>query len=253
VSSSASRPRRLGLSVAAAARQLVEPVLAVVFPARCAACSEPLAEPGRGSLCEACWRRLPRHSGRPCACGFPVPRAGERCGRCRRGLSPLTRGASLGPWEGPLRTAVAELKYRGRRRMAGRLAALLLERPEVSELLVDALLVPVPLHPRRRAERGYNQAELLARALATRSNAPLAPGLLTRRRDTPRQTGLAAAQRRRNVRGAFVVPRPDRVAGRVLVLVDDVYTTGATLRACAEALRGAGAAEVRVLTLARVP
>jgi ComF family protein len=244
--------RRLAPFVAAA-RQLVEPVLAVVFPARCAACGHPLEEPGRGPLCERCWARLPRHAGRPCDCGFPVPRGGERCGRCRRGLSPLTRGASLGPWEGSLRTAVAELKYRGRRRLAGRLAALLLERPEVRELLRGAALVPVPLHPRRRAERGYNQAELLARALATRSTAPLAPGLLTRRLDTPRQTGLAAAQRRRNVRGAFGVPRPERVAGRVLVLVDDVYTTGATLRACAETLRRAGAAEVRVLTLARVP
>jgi ComF family protein len=239
--------------VAAAARQLVEPVLAVVFPARCAACSDPLEEPGRGSLCEACWGRLPRHTGQPCACGFPMPRPRESCGRCRRGLSPLTRGASLGPWEGSLRTAVAELKYRGRRRMAGRLAALLLQRPEVRDLLEGAALVPVPLHPHRRAERGYNQAELLAREIATRSRAALAPGLITRRRDTPRQTGMAAAQRRRNVHGAFAVPKPERVAGRVLVLVDDVYTTGATLRACAEALRQAGAAEVRVLTLARVP
>ena len=252
---SASEPtlRRLLPLVASAARQLVEPVLAVVFPARCAACGDPLDEPGRGSLCESCWARLPRHAVRPCACGFPVPRHGERCGRCRRGLSPLSRGASLGPWEGPLRTAVAELKYRGRRRIAGRLAALLLERPEVEELLQGAALVPVPLHPRRRAERGYNQAELLARALAARSAAALAPALVIRRRDTPRQTGLSAALRRRNVRGAFAVPRPERVRGRILVLVDDVYTTGATLRACAEALRRAGAAEVRVLTLARVP
>jgi ComF family protein len=147
---------------------------------------------------------------------------------------------------------VAELKYRGRRRIAGRLAKLLLERAEVEELLRGGVLVPVPLHPHRRAERGYNQAELLARAIATRSTAPLATGLLTRRRDTPRQTGLPAAQRRRNVSGAFVVTRPERVRGRVLVLVDDVCTTGATLRACAEALRQAGASEVRVLTLARV-
>lgn len=239
--------------LAATARHWVEPVLAVVFPSRCACCSASLAEPGRGPLCEACWHRVPRHAVRPCACGFPTPREGEPCGRCRRGLQPLPRGASLGPWEGSLRTAVAELKYRGRRRIAGRLADLLLERPEVRELLDGATLVPVPLHPRRRAERGYNQADLLARALAMRCAAAVAPGVLTRRRDTPPQTGLAASQRRRNVRGAFAVPRPEWVAGRTLVLVDDVYTTGATLRACAEALRRAGAEEVRVLTLARVP
>lgn len=148
---------------------------------------------------------------------------------------------------------MAELKYRGRRRIAGRLAELLLERAEVRELLEGATLVPVPLHPRRRAERGYNQADLLARALATRSRAAVATGILTRRRDTPPQAGLPAARRRRNVKDAFAVPRPERVAGRTLVLVDDVYTTGATLRACAEVLRRAGASEVRVLTLARVP
>jgi ComF family protein len=120
-------------------------------------------------------------------------------------------------------------------------------------LLTGAELVPVPLHPRRRYERGFNQAELLAAALARRSGLALSTDVLVRRKDTSPQAGLSSAARRRNVAGAFAVRRRPKVAGRALVLVDDVTTTGATAAACARALRQAGAAEVRLITVARVP
>ena len=113
--------------------------------------------------------------------------------------------------------------------------------------------MPVPLHPRRRAERGYNQSELLARALAPRLALGVAAGALVRRKDTAPQTGLSAAARRQNVSGAFAVRRRALVVDRAVILVDDVLTTGATARACALALRAAGAREVRLLTVARVP
>jgi ComF family protein len=146
-----------------------------------------------------------------------------------------------------------ELKYRGRRRAARRLAEELLESIAVTRLLTrDAVLVPVPLHPRRRRERGFNQSELLATELARRTGLRVAPAALVRRRDTSPQAGLTAAARRANVAGAFAVRQRARVSGRPVVLVDDVFTTGATARGCARVLREAGASEVRVLTVARV-
>ena len=151
------------------------------------------------------------------------------------------------------RTLVHELKYRGRRRIAGRLAAELLAAPRIHELLEgDVVLVPVPLHPRKRRERGFNQSELVAAEIASRTGRPLAPRALVRRKDTAPQSDLSAAERRRNVAGAFAVRERARVVGRVVVLVDDVWTTGATARACARILREAGAAQVRLLSLARV-
>lgn len=238
---------------ATATRALVDPVLAVVFPSWCAACGVPLGRPTRSPLCEACWR-LPRHRGSVCGCGLALPTAVSLpCGRCRRGLTPFEAGASLGPYEAGLRALVHELKYHGRRRLAERLAELMLDEASVRRLFEgDPVVVPVPLHPRRRALRGFNQAELLARALARGACVRLEPTVLVKLRETPPQAGLSAARRRRNVAGTYVARRRAAIERRTVVLVDDVFTTGATARACARALRAAGAAEVRILTVARV-
>lgn len=237
-----------------ATRLVLDPVLAALFPSRCAACAASLARPLRGPLCEPCWRSLPRHRGPLCACGVPLgASAGGRCGRCRRGSPAIEHGLSLGPYEGALRTLVHELKYRGRRRVAERLAELLLADVEAGAVLQGgAVLVPVPLHPRRLAARGFNQSELLALALARRARLRVRPRVLVRRKDTPPQTGLSAAARRRNVAGAFAVRQRAPIQARTVVLVDDVLTTGATARACAGALRLAGARAVHLLTIARV-
>ena len=237
----------------ATVRHLVDPLLAVVFPSRCPACGVDVDHPTRGPLCEACWEDLPRHRHALCRCGFPLPETLLACGRCRRGLQPLAAGASLGPYEGGLRTLVHELKYHGRRRVAARLAEELLASPHTRALLGrDVVLVPVPLHPRRRVERGYNQTELLARELQRRAPLEVAARALVRRKETAPQAGLSAAARRRNVTGAFAVRQRPRVAGRVVVLLDDVWTTGATALACARILKEAGATEVRLLSVARV-
>ena len=239
---------------ASMARAVVDPVLALVYRAECPACGAAVDRPRSGPLCAACWAALPSHPASVCACGEPlVSPFAERCGRCRRGLQPFARGASLGPYEGPLRTVIHELKYRGRRPAAVELARLLAGCQEVSAALAGgAVLVPVPLHPARRAARGFNQAALLARELGARAGLPVCDGALVRRADTRSQAGLTAAQRRANVKDAFAVRRKAAVAGRAVVLVDDVYTTGATARACAAALRAAGASEVRIVTVARV-
>ena len=244
----------MGLAAAKlTARRLVEPVLTVVFPSSCPSCGHLLSRPSRGPLCETCWGALPRHEEPRCRCGLPLPPGGPECGRCRRGRQPLAAGASLGPYEGALRVAIHELKYRGRRRVASRLAESLLEMGSVRAVIEGCdVLVPVPLHPRRLRERGFNQATLLARELGRRVGRPCGEGSLIRRRETDPQAGLSAAARRRNVEGAFVVRRRARVDGHVVALVDDVVTTGATVNACARALHEAGAREVRLLSIARV-
>jgi len=174
------------------------------------------------------------------------------CSRCRRApASPLSAARAAGEYAGALRQLVHALKYDGRVSLAPRLAALMRERGR--EALDGAsIVVPVPLHWRRRWQRGFNQAEALAEALGL----PVCRALV-RRRPTRPQFGLPAARRHRNVRGAFQPCRhrgrkgARRLDGAVVVLVDDVATTGATLRACAEVLKGMGAREVRALTAAR--
>ncbi len=233
-----------------AVRRLMDPLLAVIFPARCPSCTRLLGLPRRGPLCEACWAALPRHDTLLCPCG-----AGghARCPRCRRGLNPIRHGASLGPYEGALRLLVHELKFRGKRTVAVRLAEEMLLASSVRTVLSPGcVVVPVPLHPRRLRARGFNQSELLARELSRRAGRRMVAGALVRRTDTPPQTGLSAAARRANLRDAFAVRRRAALVGRTVVLVDDVLTTGSTARACARALRLAGVGEVRLLTAARV-
>jgi ComF family protein len=241
-------------TAAAAARAIVDPLLAVLFPSFCVVCRSVLSEASRGPLCLDCFRQLPRHRDTLCACGVPLARGVPGpCGRCRRNLTHFEGGASLGPYEGSLRTVLHALKYARRRRLAARLADALVAEPAVAALLdANVVLVAVPLHPRRLRERGFNQSELIARALGRRTGLPLLTHALARRSDTPPQAGLTAAERRRNVADAFVTRASPALQGRTVILVDDVLTTGATARACATALRRAGAATVRVLTVARV-
>jgi ComF family protein len=235
------------------ARRLAGPVLAVVFPSECPACGQLILQLGRGPLCEPCWESLPRHHASSCRCGLPLAPGLASCPRCRRGHHVFAAGTSLGPYEGALRVAIHELKFSGRRRAAARLAELLLESPATRALVETSdVLVPVPLHPRRLRERGFNQAELLAHELGRRVARPSAPDALVRRLDTAPQAGLSASARRRNVRAAFAVRSKPKVAGKTVTLVDDVVTTGATALACGRELLAAGAREVRLLSVARV-
>lgn len=249
-----SPPRRL----ASALRRLtLDPLLAALLPTTCPGCDGSLEEPSRGLLCGACLESLPCFGSAVCGCGAPFEgtgAAGDACGRCRRGLTPWTRGASLGPYEGRLRRAIHALKYDGRRRIATTLSSPLLSTQSVRSVLAGATaLVAVPMHPRRQLERGFNQAEILATEISRRTGVRALASALIRFKDTPPQAGLTAFERRRNVASAFGATASQVVVGQTVVLVDDVITTGATATACARILRRAGALEVRLLTLARVP
>jgi len=216
-----------------ALRDGLDAVLAAALGASCAACSELLERPTRGPVCDACWRSI-AGSAPPV---FTVPRV-------------IDQAQAVGLYEGPLRSIIHSLKYEGRRSLARPLAALMRDR--CGSILHGAdVVVPVPLHSSRRRERGFNQALDLARGLG------LPVSLALRRvRATDSQITLPAEQRHRNMRDAFApsrVPwRSGSIDASVVVLVDDVSTTGATLEECARMLRRMGARDVRAVTAARV-
>ena len=234
-------------------RATADAILAVLLAPACAACERPLDAPTRGPVCNGCWNSIALITAPVCdACGDPLPSwriislECSRCPRCRRRDLPVTRGRTIGAYDGSLRAIVHALKYGGRRSIARPLASLLTTHG--SDVLDEAdIAVPVPLHRSRQRARGFNQAEEIARYL------PIPTSRALRRiRATPSQTDLPAAKRHANVRDAFAFDRRKRVAGQIVVLVDDVSTTGATLDSCARVLLEAGAREVRALTAARV-
>ncbi len=173
----------------------------------------------------------------------------DLCTVCREGLANFDAAYSFGSYDGPLQQLIHLFKYAKVESLARPLSALLL-RALPLEANFD-LVLALPMHWRKRWQRGFNQAELLAAPLARRYGLPLATNL-RRTRYTQSQAGLTETARRDNLRGSFRIHRPEQVAGKRILLVDDVFTTGATLRAAAAVLKSAGAAHVSALTLARV-
>jgi ComF family protein len=241
--------------VLTALRAAADGLVAVLLAPRCAACDRPLERPTNGPVCAFCWEAILPITPPVCdICGDPLPTWREasiesaRCARCRRRRVAIDRGRAVGVYDGALRQILHAFKYEGRRTIAAPVARLMAQAGQ--QLLATAdVVVPVPLHRRRERSRGFNQA----RDLALQVGSPVAD-ILRRTRPTPSQTDLPAARRHANVRGAFVLAPLGRAAidGRIVVLIDDVSTTGATLEACARALKDAGAREVRALTAARV-
>jgi ComF family protein len=234
-------------------------LLDLVFPPFCPVCRAPLAEDRRGLLCAPCWGALERIGPPGCRiCGIPMATfagapATRLCGSCRL-RPPVFAYARAGARYGDVvREALHALKFKGRRGLAGPLGDLIVEAVG-THLPVGSpdLLVPVPLHPRRQRERGFNQASLLARRLGHVWSLPVREDVLVRMVATASQTALESDARRSNVRNAFRVRRPEAVTGRHAVIVDDIMTTGATASECVLTLRTAGAATVGVLTVARV-
>lgn len=204
----------------------------------------------RALFCEKCHACIPWVVPPRCdECGRPGSQAGL-CRLCRRRARRL-KGRSLAVYTGVIKRLLTDLKFRGVREVAEPLGYL--TGVAASEVVKDwrsLVIVPIPLHSERLIERGFNQAELLAAGVARVLGRPMWTGALERSRATATQSTLSATERWRNMEGAFVAPLPGQVAHRRFLLIDDVYTTGATISAAAAALMRVGAAEVRFATVA---
>ena len=237
---------------------LYDAVLALLYPQACAVCGASVESRDDGVACAACWHETGIFTGEETLCwkcGDLAPgivpeekRMEVRCRRCD--AEHFTAARACGAYEGALRESVLALKRRPH--VAPRLARLLLETQQRPPLNTATLIMPVPLHPERARERGFNQAIVLGRALARLTRLPLDEQSLVRTLHTERhRAGMDARARRESVESAFQVQRPRLIEGQRILLVDDVFTTGATVSSCAGVLNAAGAEEVFVLTIAR--
>jgi len=245
-------------------RRTAEGLFSVLFPSDCRLCGLPLLNISRLPVCPECLASIEPIRGKVCSiCGERVLSSYavcdddgfRRCPICRRIDRPFERAAAYGSYDGGLRELIHLLKFHGVKPAADVLGRMLGEAIGKLDLVDKALVIPVPLYRAKRRQRGFNQAELIARAAIKSSAAherlQLAPDALLRTRDTHSQIGLTSHQRRENLRGAFAVVRAAKVTGREVLLVDDVYTTGTTASECARVLRRAGASKVWVATVAR--
>lgn len=254
--------QKVVLSLTAAADGL----FAVLFPASCRFCAVPLTRLSSLPVCASCLQRVTAIRDSVCSiCGERIPAGraahpdfGLICFACSQERPAFTRAATYGSYDEGMRDLIHLLKYERVRPAAAVLGRMLAEAIATlsPDFAADPVVVPVPLFPAKRRQRGFNQSEMIARAALKIHPAGLhvAPNVsvLVRRRDTMSQTGLTPAQRRENIRGAFAVVRPVDIAGRDVLLVDDVMTTGTTASECARVLRRAGAERVYVATVARV-
>ena len=223
--------------------RLVWSALDWLFPPTCGGCGQPGAR-----WCEICHQNVKLISS-PCRlCGQTIE-LGELCSRCEAQPPSLCAIRSWAEFDGPIRQAWHRVKYRRDMALADALAHPLSQMVRALAWPID-LIIPVPLSNKRMRERGYNQADLLAKPLAWDLQIDHSSKILLRDRDTRSQVGLTRVQRRDNVQNAFQA-LPERVFGKKILLVDDVATSGSTLNACADALLQGGANAVYGLTLAR--
>lgn len=250
----AGRRQEAMVAIARLFCSLASTAIDFALPPRCPGCGTIVD--GDHRFCVSCWQKLEFLGPPACVrCALPLPHdigPGALCGACHQHPPTFDRAAAAVAYGEVTRTVALRLKYGRRpgvaRTMAGQMARLVGPLPE------DALVAAVPLHRSRLWRRGYNQALLIARAVAVRSSRECIPDLLARTRATPALRGMGRKARARTVAGAFAVPQLHRarLSGRTVLPIDDVFTNGVTAEACARALKQAGAGEVRLLCWARV-
>jgi ComF family protein len=227
-----------------------------LFPSFCKICGTLLERPGERVLCEGCLGKIRPATASACIlCGrfFDGEGGPHTCAACLERRPPFDRHRSCAPYRGELKEALLLFKYRRFRSLGKPLGRFVADALAEEIILWDKVdvVVPVPLHARRRRERGFDQARILAREIGRLRRLPVAAGVLRKVRNIPPQTSLERDERRTNVRGAYEAVGADRIRGRVVLLVDDVFTTGSTIGECAAVLKRAGAKEVRAVTVAQ--
>ncbi len=234
-------------------KSALKALLDFFLPSFCLFCQAPLPPESESLACPQCLGEIALIPQPYCSCcGAPFRSAvglEHLCHECLTDPPPFSRARAAAFYDGRVLEAIHRLKYQ-RQLIYAKFLGQLLAVSAAAELVAAAdLVAPVPLHPRRLRWRGFNQAILLAQTLP---NLPLGREILVRRRPTLPQVKLTPTERQTNVKGAFMVPDPAAINNKALLLVDDVYTTGATVKECARTLRRAGARTVEVLTVARV-
>ena len=239
--------------------RIADGILNLFYPEVCVICSTPVSRVQDRGICPACWEKVlqQRITDPLCpSCGVPFQSletgSTHLCGPCILHPPPYSGARAFGRYSSELSCIIQAFKFGGRQNLAGLFAPLLAAtlQESWSPREID-LIVPVPLHPKRRRDRGYNQALLLAHDLARHVGVPLRSDVLHRVRSTLPQVGLSDAERARNLKRAFQCKKPAALKGLRVLLIDDVMTTGSTVASAAEALLEGGALRVSVLTLAR--
>lgn len=238
------------------ARDIGRGLVDLIFPPRCTACGKSLGERRSPPFCEECAADFRFLSSPLCpVCGLPyADQAGtdHPCESCLLSPPPFAAARSVGAYQGVLQELIHRCKYGREVTIGETLGEIMAGYPYPCFDIQDySVVMPVPLHVRRLRERGFNQSLILAREIAERHKLKLDYLALQRIIPTPPQIHLGRQEREQNVRGAFDVTKPTRVAGEKIILVDDVYTTGSTAGECAHALKRSGAAAVAILTLSR--
>lgn len=235
-------------------RKVMDVVTDALFPLRCPICGELPSEEGR-RICEACFLKLRFVREPRCmVCGRTViDEAGRTCAECEKNTRNFSRGCALLEYDDVMRRVVSEIKYNNRRSYVEPFGKLFFLRygKEICSMGADCL-IPVPLHRSRQRSRGFNQAELLAREIGRHAGIPVRTDLLFRTKKTEAQKSLGREERIRNLSEAFSFRIQEKMPQKA-ILVDDIYTTGSTVEACARVLKRAGICEIFFLSLCIVP
>ncbi len=223
-------------------------LLNTLFPETCPVCHEASSDHTTAPICTGCWDSIQPYEGPKCdKCGMPLDSDSSIiCGECIKDQPAFRSVRTFGLYKGPLRKAINLLKYHNMKRLSKPLSGMILR----MKIPRADTVMPVPLYKERLRQREFNQSALLAKYTAKNTGTPLLVNCLVKVKDTMPQVGLSSRERRRNIRNAFGVDKKELIKGKDIILVDDVITTGATVRECSRVLKKAGAGSIYVMALA---